>query len=112
MFQLLLYILIVMVVILRLIGLIQFGREKYGSFTMNFLPMRHQTLKVIRKDPESVSQKVNHFMIIGSVVDLIIGGIFLYVIFENNIMMVIFIAMVFVVSDNIIRGKIDQEINR
>jgi len=101
-----------MVVILRLIGLIQFSRKKYASFTMNFLPMQHQTLEDIRKEPESVTQRVYRFMIIGSVVDLIIWGIFLYVIFENNTMMVILIAMVFVMSDNIIRGKIDQEINR
>jgi len=101
-----------MVVILRIAGLIQFGREKYDSFTMHFLPIRDQTLKDIRKNPESVSQKVSRYMIIGSVVDLIIWGIFLYVIFEKNAMMVILMAMVFVVSDNIIRGKIDQEINR
>lgn len=112
MLYLILYILIVLVIILRMAGLIQFARKKLGSFTMHFLPMRNQTLREIRQEPELVTQKVVNIVTIASVADLFLWGMFLYVIFDNNTMMIVLIAMIFVVSDNVIRGKIDKEINQ
>lgn len=112
MLEFILSILIILAIILRMAGLIQFFRKKLNSFTMHFLPMRNQTLKDIRREPELVSTKAVNIMVIASIADLILWLVFLYVILDRNTMMIVLIFMIFVVSDNVIRGKIDQEINK